>query len=417
MFLLQITQKVDYLRLQQERPRDALATLTRPLNFLVIMLASTDGVMSTLIGRTLLANAFLPATGILLALPAVMQGVGLALGHLSYAHLGSRMQGRRLMSLGAVVLIAGAAFAAVVVWQGSFALYCAAKLVIALPLGLFTSMVYSLPRQATDESIRTFAAGGVKRTDTSGAATGTILGGYVAQSLGQAWVYVLIAVTAVCVLALVLSLFPKSEKPLEAKRQHAKEDRETMLQFLSNHHTLALILCIMLPSILAAGYNSFLFPLYSAELGLSTASISNMFVLGQLVVYVAINSLDRLDAAEGKWRVGMGAVALLGVVFLLFSFNHSIIWAVTVIALVGVLCKASDAWKTLWLGRAMRHGLPAGRGVGSMFATRSVLQVVQPLLLGLLLSVSQQVTAIVLGGICIACSWAFYLFTRHSKFA
>ena len=52
-----------------------------------------------------------------------------------------------------------------------------------------------------------------------------------------------------------------------------------------------------------------------------------------------------------------------------------------------------------------------------MFATRSILQVIQPLLLAALLSVSQQFAIIVLGGISLVCSLAFYLRTRNSKFA
>jgi hypothetical protein len=52
-----------------------------------------------------------------------------------------------------------------------------------------------------------------------------------------------------------------------------------------------------------------------------------------------------------------------------------------------------------------------------MFATRSVILVVQPLLLGLLLDVGNRAETVILGLLCVACGMVFYFATRRSALA
>lgn len=406
---------IEYGRLRHHH--DSIAILTRPFSFCVTILSSTDAVMTTLIARALLQGTAHESSGFLLALPAVMMGVGLALGQVIYGFLGSRILIHRLMRRGALIMVFAALFTAGAVWSGLFWLYCAAKLIMAIPFGLLYTLSYSLPRRADSDEVRVLAAGGIKRTDTSAAALGTVMGGYVAQSLGNAWVYVLVAVLGVAVFLMAEHVLPRSGHPLEHDNGERLSRRQAVVRLVTSKTTLPIIFFIMLPAILSAGYNSFLFPLYSANLGLSTSSINNLFVLGQLVVYVCITSIEYVEGRWDKWRVAGLAVCLLGVVFVLFSFNTTLVWAVVTIALVGVLCKCADGWKALWPRSAASMGLHTGIATGAMFATRSVLLIVQPLLLGALLTMSNSVAVIIVGIICLVCSVLFYYTTRHSALA
>ncbi len=395
---------------------DAIAVLTRPFSFFVTLLSSIDAVMTALIARAILKSSGMAESGLLLALPAVMLGVGLALGQAVYALTGSRVVIRKLMVRGAVAMVAAALFTGLVVWANNFWLYCFAKLCMSVPFGLLYTLSYSLPRRARSDKVRVLAAGGIKRTDTSAAALGTVLGGYVAQHLGNAWVYVLVAGVGLVVCAMAARLLPNSKHPLEQESEAASR-RQAMWRLLTSRTTLPIIFFLMLPAILSGGYNSFIFPLYSSNLGLETASINNLFVLGQLVVYVYISALERLEDRFDKWRVAMAAIALLGVVFLLFSTNTTLAWAVVTIALVGMLCKSSDGWKALWPRSAESMGLTTGLATGAMFAVRSVLLIVQPLLLGALLAWGNRTAVIVLGVICSVCAVAFYRTTRNTPLA
>lgn len=407
---------LEYLKFVEDHDKkDAVALLTRPFTFLITMLISTDALMSTLIGRSLLTDANLDAQGVLVIMPAMMQGVGLVCGQVAYGSLGWRVGVRRLICTFAILLMIGAVLAGFSVAKGDFWAYIAAKVILGIPFGLLYTLGYSLPRQAIDDDVRTLASGGVRRTDTSAAAMGTVLGGFVANRFGNAWVYVLVALGGALVIAFATRLVLRHQKPLESERGLEVTGAQALLSFFRQRDTLALIVLIMLPATLAGGYNSLLFPLYSADLGLSSATISYMFVLGQLVVYVLIDTLDNWDARYGKWMVAVGAVALLAAVFLLFSLNTRFTWAVVAIALVGVFCKASDDWKALWARQADVCGVPLGRATGAMFATRSVLLVVQPLILGVFLSVSESIAAILLGIICLVCVTGFVFLTHNSK--
>lgn len=396
---------------------DSIAVLTRPFSFFVTLISSVDAVMTTLIARSLLSSMNMGDTSVIVMIPAIMLGVGLAAGQAIYGVFGSRVVIQKIMVRGAIGVVVAALFTSCAVALGNFWLYCFAKLLVAIPFGLLYTLSYSLPRRADTDDVRVLAAGGIKRTDTSAAALGTVLGGYAAQVLGNAWVYVIVAAVGVIVLVMAARLLPKTKHPLEHELKHDESRYQAMVKLATSKTTLPIISFIMLPAILAAGYNSLLFPLFSANLGIETSYINNLFVVGQLVVYVCISTIEKLEERYNKWRVALVAIGLLGVVFLLFSFNTTFVWAAVTIALVGLLCKASDGWKAMWPRSAKANGLNTGIAISAMFAVRSVLLIVQPMLLGLLLSIGDRTAVIVLGIMCSVCAVAFYHIMRHSALA
>lgn len=400
-------------RMQQDHAGDAIALLTRPFTFSITILEGIDAVMTVLIARDLLMASGLDGSNPLLALPTAMLGIGLFAGQLLYGALGSRVGVRRLMACGAVAVMACACFTIASVVFGGFWLYCVAKLVMSVPFGLLYALGYSLPRKADDLEARSAAAGDVKRTDTSAAALGTVLGGYAAQGLGNAWVYALVALACLPIIVMALSFLPKGTPPLENAETGPKE-RQGVLRFLRSRVAVCIVLFVVFPATIAGGYASFLFPLFSVDLGLTKSDINNIFVLGQLIVFMCISRIDAVEARFGKWRVTTCAIALIGVVFLLFSLNTTIVWSVAVVALVAVLGKSSDGWKALWLRSADDAGVPPARATGTMFAFRSLTQIAQPFILGALLAATDSVAVIVIGALCSVCAGAFFLATRRT---
>ena len=122
-----------------------------------------------------------------------------------------------------------------------------------------------------------------------------------------------------------------------------------------------------------------------------------------------------MEVRYGRLRVTTLAILLLGVVFLLFAVNTTLVWSVAVIALVALLCKLSDGWKAIWLQSAGEVGVPAGAATGTMFATRSLALVAQPFILGALLGVPDNVAVIVIGVLCVVCAGLFRLVTRARR--
>ena len=404
-----------YRQRQQVDGARAVAVLTRPFTLAITMLTGIDSVMTVLIARDLLAKAGMGDSSPLLAVPAVMLGIGLVIGQSLYGIAGSRVGLRKLMAVGASVMLACTCLTGAAVFSGAFWLYCAAKLAMAVPFGMLYTLGYSLPRLAGDGETRACAASDVKRTDTSAAALGTVLGGYAAQALGDVWVYALVAVACLPVILMALNLLPRGMSPLEELAQ--PDYVHGSMRDLARTPAFAIALFIVLPATIAAGYASFLFPLFSADLGLSKADINNIVVLGQLVVYVLIGSVERAEARHGKWGVSTLAVLLLGAVFLLFAVNTTLAWSVAVIAIVAVLCKSSDGWKAMWLKVANEADIPAGKATGAMLATRSLALVAQPFILGALLGATSSFAVIVIGLLCLACAGLFFLTTRRSSLA
>ena len=428
-----------YRQRQQEDPDNSIATLTRPFTLAITMLTSIDSVMTVLIARDLLTKAGMGDNGPLLALPAAMLGIGLICGQGLFGLLGDKVGLRRLVASGAFAMLLCTIFTGTAVASGNFWLYCAAKLTMSIPFGMLYALGYSLPRLAKSDDVRAVSAGGVKRTDTSAAALGTVLGGYAAQVLGNVWVYVLVGIACLPVIILALSLLPRGLEPLEVlARRNQKPTQSTaadaskqssrapaksngkkarLFDFLKTPNAIGLALLVVLPATVAAGYASFLFPLFSVDLGLSKSDINNICVLGQLVVYLCITQIDRMEARYGKWKVTSVAIAFLGVVFLLFSVNTTLVWSIAVVAFVGVLCKSSDGWKAMWLKSAEETGITASSATGAMFATRSLALIVQPSILGALVGSTDSEAVIVIGLICVVCAIAFFFLTRRTSLA
>lgn len=405
-----------YQRHRQKDNYEAVAMLTRPFTLAITMLSSIDSFMTVLIARDLLKASGMGDNSQLLPIPAVMLGVGLIIGQALYGFLGARVGLRKLMSRGAVIVAMCACFTIFTVISQNFWLYCVAKLTLAIPFGTLYTMGYSLPRLAKDDETRIIASGGVRRTDTSAATLGTILSGYAAQLLGNQWVYVLVVIACIPVFIMAINLLPKGIPPAEKIAQRGVH-KGNIFEFIRSRPALCIALFIVLPTTIAAGYTSFLFPLFSTDHGLSKADANNIFAMGQLIVFVSIGTIERNEGRIGRWRHAFTAIGLLGAVFLLFSINATLAWSVAVIALVAFLGKSSDSWKGLWQQAAGAVDVPAGQAVGAMFATRSVCMVVQPFVMGALLNVADSVAVIILGVFCALCSLLFFLFTRKTPLA
>ena len=406
-----------FQEMRDEHSHDAEALLTRPFSFFVTILTSIDSVMTVLIARSLATSAGLGSQSVYVAIPSVMLGVGLAMGQLVYGLLGTRLSLRQILRYGSSAMLVCATFAAFVVGISNYWLYCLAKMLMAIPFGLLYTTCYSMPRRARSDDWRIEAAGGIRRTDTSAAALGTVLGGYAAQVLGSAWVYVLVAVASIPIFIMASTMLHRHRHAPETHSSEEVAGPIGGLRFLTSRPTAALALLVILPLQLALGYNSFAFPLFSSDLGISSTAISNIVVLGQLAVYVSISTIERVQGRIGGWHLCFFALGLLGALFLLFSLNTTFVWATVVIALVGIFAKACDAWKGLWLRSADAVGMNAGKATGMMFATRSLALMAQPLVLSALTTNLGDRNILVIGAICCICAFFFYRVTRETCIA
>ena len=210
---------------------------------------------------------------------------------------------------------------------------------------------------------------------------------------------------------MALNLLPKGIGPLERLAQSTRADGR-IRDFVKSPIALGLGLCVIFPAMLASGYASFLFPVFSADLGLSSADINNIYVLGQLIVFSSITWIERIEARFGYWRTVTLAILLMGVVFLLFAVKTQLTWAVAVIAIVGLLCKFGEGAKGLWIQSARSADVPIGHAVSALFATRSLARMAQPFVLAVLLGAADNVAVIIIGAFCLICALAFSYIAR-----
>lgn len=397
-----------YRRLQGERPQDAIAALTRPFMLCVTLLTNIDAVLTPLVARTLLQSSGMDRTGLLLALPAIMMGVGLVAGQLLYGTLGSRVGLRRLVCSGLGALLITAAATAASVALGGFWHYCAARLLMSVALGLLYALGYSLPQIAHSDTHRERASGAVERTDVSAVALGTVLGSSVAQALGHEWIYASVALACIPLIVTILGLLPRDMGPLE---RHARL-AESLLALRRRGGALAVVALVALPAAVAAGYATFLFPLFASGLGMAVLDINNVYVLGLLAAYVCMDPLVSLRERYGARACAAAGLGLLGIVFVLFSFNTTLVWSIVVVFFVGLLGKLTDGWESLWLAIADEAGVSAAYATSTMLGVRNVAMVLRTFILGVLLGGDDAMPVVVVGFVCVICAALFVPLSR-----
>ena len=209
---------------------------------------------------------------------------------------------------------------------------------------------------------------------------------------------------------------PRCCMPTECRRFRSTARLRLFLVLLRSETCIGcavwLALFVVLPVTVAAGYASFLFPIYSDNLGLLKSDINIIYVLGQLIVYVCIDSILGAERHRGARRLVTMSVVLLGVVLALFAINTTFLWSAAVVVIVALLCKSAESWKPLWIRAALDAGVPVGRSVGTLFTTRNLMLIAQPCILGALLGASEGLAVIVIGVFCLVCAGLFYLMIR-----
>ncbi len=396
---------------------DALAYLARPVAFASTLVTSADAVMIVLIARDMLAGG--QPNPLILAVPVACMRVGMFVGAALLPVLARRVSPRMLVLGG---LAASAVFAlctAGTVIMGSFVFFCIARALLSAPLAMLFALGAMLPTVSGDADVRKRAADGVAHITVSAAALGMVAGGYVGYSMGNGWVYALAALLAALAFAVLLGSVAAFRRPLVnavGVGQHALAGARATLRFVGSLPIVLLLLMVVLPMVCASGYQTLVFPLYASGLGISKASITNLFASAQMVVYLLAGYLIGLRARVGQHRVAAAAVGAIGVVFLVASYNQTLVWIVTGVVVIAVLVKATDAWKAIWAAESTERGLAPSKAYGSMVAAQYAVMLAQPLVMGLFGVAGNRYAGIALGVFSLVCAAAYGLASRRAGY-
>ncbi len=397
-----------------DEPCDALAGLARPLTFASTLVTSADAVMIVLIARDMLSSSGVGTGALMLALPVACLRLGMLLGAWLMPTLAARVDPRRLVLGGFAVAVVLSLAVMAAVTCGSFAAYCCSRLALSVPLGMLFALGAMLPTVAKDPDVRDRGARGVSLIGVSGAALGAVAGGYVGALAGNGWVYALAALLATLWIAIFFGTAPKTAKTIHAIPVTQDEGRaKATMSFARSVPVVALLALVMLPAACASGYQSLVFPLYAAGMGLSKMEITNLFVAAQLVVYLLAGHMLALRARMGQRTAAAISVACIGMVFLVAAVNQSLAWVIAGVVIVAICVKFAEAWKIIWAEEGASHGLVPSERYGTMVAGWYGVMLVQPLVMELFASTGGRIAGIALGAFSLICAMGYGIYSQR----
>lgn len=163
------------------------------------------------------------------------------------------------------------------------------------------------------------------------------------------------------------------------------------------------------------GYKSFIFPLYSVEMNLPTFYITNIVVIAKALSNLIMDPLDNaMKNIDHWWRVTIMTIAV-GLSFLAFIFNDTIVWAIIVLVIVTVFNKlAITSEDMVWPREVRTKGLeekPVGKAMNMIIHT---IKSFRDAILSFIKALSGSYINVILGLICSLGGVAFALITKNT---
>ena len=393
-------------------------SVIRSLRFFTALVTEMDTVILVLITKELLAESgFSPdKITMLIALPSFAVGIGFTTGTILYNMLVSRFEIKKLCVSSAFIMLisfSGLAFALI---NKNFLLFVLLKFVVSAADNITYATVYAMPYRAESESER-FAA---SRESSMGAVScsilGAMLGGLIADKFGNTALYV---ANAAAVIPLILMLFAAlpdhcyyvSRNPGEKTVQGLKN----FAGFIMKPAVLSFVFFLLVPSAIAVGYKSYIFPLYSSALSLPKLYVTNFYVFARVLMMLVNKPVSESTKNIERWKLSIAALMVMGISYACFALNSTIVWAVIMLFIMPMLDKIiANAKTVIWPREAQAEHLNVVQLSGYMGIFENVLFSMKEAVLSCFVLLGNVGCCIALGVFCMACAVLFALTTRKS---
>ena len=221
-----------------------------------------------------------------------------------------------------------------------FWLFCFSCTICGLGIGLFSSSKSYMSALAPNEDIRFEVSNDMSVGMLGASLVSVAISGVIADTFGSQYIYLFVLIPAVMLLLFSIFFMPNKVKYCDAsKHNKGLSGFRTSARFFFQPVMLSFGFLILIPAIIAGGYYSFLFPLYTDGAGLSKAMISNFVVIANFVTYLFNMQAKKWLGKSDYWKSTIGLCAGIGFVYSLFLINNTVGWAVLAIAILTILNK------------------------------------------------------------------------------
>ncbi|MDO4219389.1 MAG: MFS transporter [Synergistaceae bacterium] len=407
-------------RLLEKNPVAELATM-RSLSFLFYLLTSFDGVILVLITREMLLSGGYPPNAItwLMALPAMAYAIGNIIGTLLYSFFVRYIPIKKL-AIGSITLMAVCCVLMIpVIMKNLFFVFVALKFFSGVYENLSFGMLLSMPFRTENEDDRYHALKDRVTGEVSSSILGAMIGGFISQEFGNISLYAVNTIAFVPLIVLMLVVIPKN--CFYVNRAQSKKNRGSLKnfgKFLISIPVLSFLIFLTVPLITLGGYKSYLFPIYAAAMEMPKLYITNFYVFARVVMLLLDKPIAKVTRHIEYWKLSIIGMFIMGMAYLGFALNATIVWAVIMLLIDAILTKiVLSAREMLWPRQAKVFGLNIVETSNYMSLFERIVFSIKEMILSVFLLLGNQEACIAVGVFCIVFTLLFALTTYRSALA
>ena len=314
---------------------------SRTFSFLTTFVTSFDGALMVLIAKDIITQNNMDNSAVLLGIPPACISIGMTLGKPIFNSMSKRYGIKSLVGLFSILLTVSYFFCFEFVQDSNFYGYCIAIFTSGLFTGVLSCIKHYMLLLSPNEQVRFDISQKNSLTGISGNVISVGLAGIVADMLGSEYIYAMAIVPALMFLVLAIFVFPQKIKYYMETPESQKTRFSDCLKFLFSPAFITFALFMLMTDTLATGYKSFMFPLFTSDVGISKAMISNYVVFGNFIAFVVNQSSKKTVKKHDFLYISIFCTIATGLVFLSFLVNTTVAWAVLVIAITMVFSRLS----------------------------------------------------------------------------
>lgn len=320
---------------------------TQTFTFVKGMLMYMDDALMVIVANEMLAKRGegILSFALLISLLTVAKGAGGTLGSILFMILPKRFSSKRNLVIGSLGIALSAAGMGAAVLGNHYFLFCLWKFIFMLLAYFVYGTVDILFLNADTEKDRLSALNGRMKGNISGSVLSIMLGGFVSNLFGYSAIYFFLAGMGALAVLLFILYFTgtmKKEDSVTQETPKVKLKKSDYVRLFFSPSILVYIFFIIAPQMLALGYKNFVFPLYSSEMNLPAYYITNLVVLSKVLSDLILDPVETaLKKVDYWWRIVIAAI-VVGLAFIAFTINDTIVWAVMVLVIVTIFDKLTN---------------------------------------------------------------------------
>lgn len=335
--------------------------MTHSLLFFQSLVKSFDTIILVLITKDMVNILNYPEEfkNYLITLPMLFVGIGSIVGPILYVFIAKRIDVRKSLISTSIVTVFAYVAITYAVHTNKFITFCLAMFVLSISNVLVYTGISVIPYRSEVEEERYVATHEKNIGKVSASIFGALIGGVVVEYFGNTALYIVNTVACLPIVILFFLILPKNTFYIK------KEEKEKIATVTKNYFKyifsipmLAFVIFILAPVMIAGGYRTFIFPLFTQAMNMPKMYITNFYVFARVIMIILSDPIVKATKKIDYWNLTIYCVIAIGLSFMTFGINTTVVWAIIMLVINSILDKIALPTKAmLWPRHAEVYGL------------------------------------------------------------